>query len=807
MYLQSSDLFNERITESGRTFHARLTSGNEVIDSGFHSIGIYGGSNNGDTITIGSTISQRIEVEMEEPEIKLAGKEWKLEMGLLMEESFEYIPVGYFTPEKPTADNGKTKFTGYDRMMKLSGIYSCTLSVINTITVLEDISAQTGVPIDTAGLAALPMNKPEGYTCREVLMYIAQMYGSFANVSRKGIIQFHWWTEIEGYKITPNNTNGFSHDENSFVLGHILCATGQNEEGNAVSIMTGAGTQGISISNPFMTQSELNEVYGRIGGFTYTVSSVNMPIGDIRLDPWDIVEVYDTKGNAYNVPLMTLEFQYDGGVSAAFSCVGYSETESEIDYKGPMAQFQERLEASVAKIGVLIAKSASIEELEALRIRVDHITSVEITVEYLEANYASIDDILAVSAKVNRIQSDYINTINLESKVAELGYAKIDFSNVSVENVGKLFADIGILTNVTIVDGFITGMLNGVRINADVITAGTLSVDRLLVTGKDSIVYQLNVESSGLSATELADEVYQKYLNGTDIVAKSITANQIAAETITAEEVAAKAITTDKIASGAVTTDKLEAHAVTAEKIDVNDLFAQNITATGTVTGAKLIGATGNFEGSVTASEIYVNTGINFYFDGDKANKIPVKLVQVKAVGAAAGTRYLSLVAGVEKQTNINSGNSLQPGLTIEGGATVYGDVIVGTDDSGSIQPGDIFLEKYGIHVGEEIEKLKRTDTSISNTLSGKSNLLYVETTTSSVSAAASSAFTATKNVAKSGYTAIGIVGFATSGTASTFVNVREVSAKSNVAYMYGRNTYTKAVTWTINWQVLYVKA
>ena len=239
MYLQSSDLFNERITESGRTFHARLTSGNEVIDSGFHSIGIYGGSNNGDTITIGSTISQRIEVEMAEPEIKLAGKEWKLEMGLLMEESFEYIPVGYFTPEKPTADNGKTKFTGYDRMMKLSGIYSCTLSVINTITVLEDISAQTGVPIDTAGLAALPMNKPEGYTCREVLMYIAQMYGNFANVSRKGIIQFHWWTEIEGYKITPNNTNGFSHDENSFVLGHILCATGQNEEGNAVSIMTG----------------------------------------------------------------------------------------------------------------------------------------------------------------------------------------------------------------------------------------------------------------------------------------------------------------------------------------------------------------------------------------------------------------------------------------------------------------------------------------------------------------------------------------------------------------------------------------
>lgn len=705
MYLQASDLFNERITESGRTFRARLTCGNEVINSGFSSINIYGGSNSGDTITIGSTISQRIEVEVKESNIGLAGKEWKLEIGLLMEgeESIEYIPMGCFTPEKPITDNGKTKFTAYDRMMKLSGIYTCTLDDINTLTVLSDISAKTGVPINTAELAALPMARPEGYTYREVLMYIAQKHGVFANVDRTGTIQFHWWTEVKDYKITPNNTNGFSHDETNFILGSIICSTGQDVEGTATSIMAGTGTQGITISNPFMTQSELNQVYNHIGGFTYTVSEVNMPIGDIRLDPWDMVEVYDTKGNAYNVPLMTLEFQYDGGVSAVFSSVGYSETESETDYKGPMAQFQERLEASVAKIGILVAKSASIDDLEALRIRVDKITAVDITTEYLEANYASIDDLLAVSAKVNRIQSDYINTINLESKVAELGYAKIDFSNVSVENVGKLFADVGILTNVTIVDGYVTGILNGVKINADVITVGTLSVDRLLVTGKDSIVYQLNVESSGLSATELEKEIYQKYLNGTDIVARSITANQIAAETITAKEIAANAITTAKIESGAITTDKLEARAVTAAKIDVNDLFAQNITATGTITGANLIGATGNFKGSVTASEIYANTGINFYFEGSEANKIPVKLVRVKAVGAAAGTRYLSLVAGVEKQTNINSGLTLQPGLAIEGGANVYGNIIVGTDDSGDMQPGDIYLGKYEIYVGEEL--------------------------------------------------------------------------------------------------------
>lgn len=47
-------------------------------------------------------------------------------------------------------------------------------------------------------------------------------------------------------------------------------------------------------------------------------------------------------------------------------------------------------------------------------------------------------------------------------------------------------------------------------------------------------------------------------------------------------------ITSTYIGSNAITTAKLATEAVTAVKIDVDDLFAQNITATGTITGARL---------------------------------------------------------------------------------------------------------------------------------------------------------------------------------------------------------------------------
>ena len=47
---------------------------------------------------------------------------------------------------------------------------------------------------------------------------------------------------------------------------------------------------------------------------------------------------------------------------------------------------------------------------------------------------------------------------------------------------------------------------------------------------------------------------------------------------------------------------KIYTGSITADKIDVNSIFAKDITATGTITGANLIGATGTFSGQITAT-------------------------------------------------------------------------------------------------------------------------------------------------------------------------------------------------------------
>lgn len=73
---------------------------------------------------------------------------------------------------------------------------------------------------------------------------------------------------------------------------------------------------------------------------------------------------------------------------------------------------------------------------------------------------------------------------------------------------------------------------------------------------------------------------------------------------IIAEQMIADQTTIDGgiITTGYISADRIAASSITADKIDVNSIFAKDITATGTITGANLIGAIGTFSGQITAT-------------------------------------------------------------------------------------------------------------------------------------------------------------------------------------------------------------
>lgn len=244
-----------------------------------------------------------------------------------------------------------------------------------------------------------------------------------------------------------------------------------------------------------------------------------------------------------------------------------------------------------ATIGFEKVNTSFISDLTASEAYVNKFKADVADINYLTADDAIIKNIQSVAISADYIKAATADIGYLTADEADIKYASVDFSNVTMETVKNLYADSGILTEATIVNGNVTGRLNGVKINADVIDAGTISTDRLLVTGEDGIVYKINVNSSGLSMSELEDPKYQKYLNGTDIVANSITASQIAVNTLTANEINAKSIAgavgefieinAGQITSGYIDADRIKAGAITSDKIDIIDLSSLNATIGG----------------------------------------------------------------------------------------------------------------------------------------------------------------------------------------------------------------------------------
>ena len=112
---------------------------------------------------------------------------------------------------------------------------------------------------------------------------------------------------------------------------------------------------------------------------------------------------------------------------------------------------------------------------------------------------------------------------DLETNTLKTGYAKIDFSNIGVAAIEKLFTDSGIIKDLIVNEGHITGELVGVTIKGDLIEAGTVVADKLVVKGSDGLYYKLNTNGETIES----EQTTENSLNGSIITAKSITASKI----------------------------------------------------------------------------------------------------------------------------------------------------------------------------------------------------------------------------------------------------------------------------------------
>lgn len=202
--------------------------------------------------------------------------------------------------------------------------------------------------------------------------------------------------------------------------------------------------------------------------------------------------------------------------------------------------------SKIAEFQTVIAEKAEAKDLLATNARVSTLESETAKIDTLEADNVNIKERLSTGeANITELQSDMAEIDNLNVKMAEveelaaskmaateadLKYADIDFSNIGEAAIKKLFSDTGIIENLKVSEGTITGKLVGVTISGDIIEGNTIVAEKLVVKGEDGLYYKLNTDG----VTTEAEQTDYNSLNGSVIKAKSITATKISVDDLVA---------------------------------------------------------------------------------------------------------------------------------------------------------------------------------------------------------------------------------------------------------------------------------
>ena len=171
----------------------------------------------------------------------------------------------------------------------------------------------------------------------------------------------------------------------------------------------------------------------------------------------------------------------------------------------------------------LNAQEASIGNLEAENVTITgKLEAAEGNISNLQADNVTINESLtAVKASIKDL-----DTKKLSADQADIKYANIDFTNIGKAAIENFYATSGIIKDLVIGDTSVTGKLVGVTITGDLIEGGTVKADKLVILGEDGLYYKLNVNALG-ETTAASDPKYQNGLDGSVIVAKSITAEKV----------------------------------------------------------------------------------------------------------------------------------------------------------------------------------------------------------------------------------------------------------------------------------------
>lgn len=388
--------------------------------------------NPNNSISIGNTCSSSVTFSIYNPEITLENKDITIFEGVKGDSGIEYVQIGIFTVTKEESNGEYTKYTAYDKMYKAEKGYFSALTYPSTDkAILEEICTKLGIQLATSITNTHTIiDKPQGYTMREMIGYMAMLQGGNAAINSDGNLEIKWYKDsgyvLDGHQYYQQGVTFTTSKD--FTIRKLTCNNTKSGDKETSTITSGSGTTGLSFANPFMTQANLNEIYKKIGGFQFRPLTVKF-VGDYRLEVGDIITV-NKGGVDYKVPIMQITHECDGGLMDTVTSIGQSDTENTSVASGPITKQMERYYADLILVNkALINKLsvdeadiryASIETLKAVNADIDNLKTNKLDATYADIINANVESLKAVNADIANLKVDYEKVGILDASVADI---------------------------------------------------------------------------------------------------------------------------------------------------------------------------------------------------------------------------------------------------------------------------------------------------------------------------------------------------------------------------------------------------
>lgn len=446
--------------------------------------------NPNNSISIGNTCSSSVTFSIFKPQITLENKDITIFEGVKNNSGIEYVQIGIFTVTKEESNGEYTKYTAYDKMYKAEKGYFSELTYPSTDkAILEEICTKLGMQLATSITSTHTItDKPQGYTMREMIGYMAMLQGGNAAINSDGNLEIKWYKDsgyvLDGHQYYQQGVTFTTSKD--FTIRKLTCNNTKSGDSKTSEITAGDGTTGLSFANPFMTQENLNEVYNKIGGFQFRPLTVKF-LGDWRLEVGDIITV-NKGGVDYKVPIMQIEHECDGGLMDTVTSIGQSDTENSNIASGPITKQMERYYADLVLINKAVIENADITKANIENLKAHQAYIDQLKTNKIEAVTAEIVNLTASKATINeaniaKLQADYAHVGVLNADVADI--KTLMFGSATGKSLTTEFANavVSVIGNAQIKDAMIDS------IAASKITALDLNTTKFKVHSENGMSY------------------------------------------------------------------------------------------------------------------------------------------------------------------------------------------------------------------------------------------------------------------------------------------------------------------------------